>query len=276
MAFCDELKMVVNGWMRPGDTNDAGDVESFIAQLLLILPAQRIGLLRGDAGFYGDPLFSKLEEEKIPYIIKGRLTPPLLEKIGRIKEWYHDDTVFKDAHYAEVRYKGKDWKGGRRVIVVRRPKKEDATSAPTLFEGESLHKDYRISVYFTSTDLSGSKVHSLYNHRAECENRIKELKYDYGMDGFAFKTMGATDAAFRFILLAYNIMALFKQKVMTSQGAHQLATIRFQCIAIGSYMVQSGRKRILKLSAEGKRRHFLEHFFDQVELLQPPFKFSIA
>jgi len=276
MAFCDELKMVVNGWMRPGDTNDAGDVESFIAQLLLILPAQRIGLLRGDAGFYGDPLFSKLEEEKIPYIIKGRLTPPLLEKIGRIKEWYHDDTVFKDAHYAEVRYKGKDWKRGRRVIVVRRPKKEDATSAPTLFEGESLHKDYRISVYFTSTDLSGSKVHSLYNHRAECENRIKELKYDYGMDGFAFKTMGATDAAFRFILLAYNIMALFKQKVMTGQGAHQLATIRFQCIAIGSYMVQSGRKRILKLSAEGKRRHFLEHFFDQVELLEPPFKFSIA
>lgn len=276
MAFCDELKMTVNGWMRPGNTNDAGDVESFIAQLLLILPAERIGLLRGDAGFYGDPLMSKLEGEHIPYIIRGKLTPPLLEKIGRIKEWYHDTTVFSDAHYAELRYKAKDWKRGRRVIVVRRPKKDKEASAPVLFEGEALHKDYEISVYFTSTELSASKIHSLYNHRADCENRIKELKYDYGMDGFAFKNMGATDAAFRFILLAYNVMALFKQKVMTGRGAHQLATIRFQCIAIGSYLVQSGRKRILKLSAQGKRRHFLEHFFDQVEILKPPFKFSIA
>ncbi len=288
MAFCDELKMVVNGWMRPGNTNDAGDVESFIAQLLLILPAQRIGLLRGDAGFCGDPLMSKLEGERILYIIRGKMTPPLLEKIGRIKEWYHDPTVFKDAQYAELRYKAKDWKHGRRVVVVRRPKKNDQSNAPVLFEGEAMHKEYEISVYFTSTDLPASKVHSLYNHRADCENRIapspkrlwrvgdKELKYDYGMDGFAFKNMGATDAAFRFILLAYNIMALFKQKVMTSAGAHHLSTIRFQCIAIGSCLVQSGRKRILKLSAEGKRRHFLEHFFDQVDLLKPPFRFSIA
>jgi hypothetical protein len=81
----------------------------------------------------------------------------------------------------------------------------------------------------------------------------------------------------RFILLTYNIMALFKQKVMTnSRVQHQLSTIRFQCIAIGSYLVKNGRNKVMKLSAQGRRRHFLEHFFDQVELLKPPFKFAIA
>lgn len=276
MAFCDELKMAVNGWMRAGDTHPAEDVQSFLAQLLLILPTKRIGLLRGDSGFYGDPFMATLEKEKVPYIIRGRLTSALLARIMRIREWHHNPDVFKDAQYAELRYKAKDWSHGRRAIVVRRPKK-DRDGQPVLFEGEAMHKDHDIAVYFTTTTLSASKVHALYNQRGECENRIKELKYDYGMDGFCFTSMGATDAAFRYILMAYNLMALFKQKVMTnSRTMHQLSTVRFQCIAVGSYLVKNGRAKIMKLSAEGRRRHFLEHFFDQVELLKPPFRFLTA
>jgi len=40
--------------------------------------------------------------------------------------------------------------------------------------------------------------------------------------------------------------------------------------------VKSGRNKVLKLAAEGERRHFLEYFFDQVEHLKPPFKLSAA
>lgn len=276
MAFCDELKMVINGWMRPGNTNDSKDVESFLAQLLLIMPAKKIGLLRGDSGFYGDPFFRQLEAEKIPYIIRARITSTLLEKVMGITSWYADPSVFKGAEYAEMRYKAKDWQKSRRAIVVRRPKRVEGAKDGVLFKDELLRTEYDITVYITTTELPASKVHGLYNQRGDCENRIKELKYDYGLDGFAMKGIGATEAAFRFILLAYNIMALFKQKVMTGPVKHQLSTIRFQCIAIGSYLVRNGRNKVMKLSAEGKRRHFLEHFFDQVEILKPPFKFSIA
>ena len=80
-----------------------------------------------------------------------------------------------------------------------------------------MHKDYDIAVFFTTSDLSASKVHALYNQRGECENRIKELIRLPLLDGFAFKDIAATEAVFRFILLAYNIMALFKQKVMTNR-----------------------------------------------------------
>lgn len=90
------------------------------------------------------------------------------------------------------------------------------------------------------------------------------------------KKMSATEAAFRLVLLSYNVMALFKQKVMTSPTKPMLSTLRFQCIAIGSYLVKDGRKKIMKLDAEGKRRHFLEYFFDQIEELSPPFNFSNA
>lgn len=281
IAFCAELKMVVNGWMRPGNTNDAKDVDHFLAQVLRIVPARRIGLLRADSGFYGDTLMTQLETEKVPYIIRGKMTSPLVDAVVQAPAWYADDSVFKDAEYTEIKYKAHSWEKPRRAIAVRRPKKEDDAVKKTkakgiLFQDELIHKHYDISVYFTSTRHSASQVHDLYNKRADCENRIKELKYDYGMDGFAMNTIGATEAAFRLVLMAYNIMALFKQKVLTSRAKPHLSTIRFQCIAIGSYLVKDGRKKVMKLSAEGKRKHFLEHFFDRVDHLKPPFVFSNA
>ncbi len=205
IAFCAELKMVVNGWMRPGNTNDANAVDHFLAQVLRIIPAKRIGLLRADSGFYGDLLMTQLEVEKVLYIIRGRMTSALADAVVQAKNWYADDSVFDDAEYAEIKYKATGWDRPRRAIVVRRPKKEDEVVKKTkakgiLFQDELIHRQYNISVYFTTSALSAVQVHSLYNQRADCENRIKELKYDYGMDGFAMKTIGATEAAFRFVL----------------------------------------------------------------------------
>lgn len=276
MAFCDELKMVVNAWMRPGNASETGDASIFLKHLLKVTPAHRIGLMRCDAGFYSGEFMDTLEDEKVPYMIRGKLTSPLLNRIVRIKEWYSDDSVFQGAQYAEIQYKSTEWRQARRMVVVRRPRREK-NPQQLLLGDEVMHKQYEIGVFATSTNLSASKVHKLYNQRGECENRIKELKYDYGIDGFAFKDIAAVDATFRLVMLAFNIMALFKQKCLThSRSRQQLATIRFQCIAVGSYLVKKGRNKVLKLSAEGKRRHFLEYFFDQVELLQPPFKFSTA
>lgn len=277
MAFCEELKMAVNGWMREGNTHDSNGMDCFIDQLLEIVPAGRIGLLRGDSGFYSDGVMFELEDKGINYIIRARMTKRLLGTVLRQANWHKNDTVFPDAEYAEFLYQGSDWLQARRAIAVRRPKaRAEGAGQALLFEEDRLNGHYDFTVYITSTDLPGSKVHLLYNQRADCENRIKELKYDYGLDGFAFESMGATEAAFRFVLLAYNIMALFKEKVMTGPVRHQLSTIRFQCIAIGSYLVKGGRKKVMKLSAEGRRRHFLQHFFDKTELLEPPFQFSNA
>jgi hypothetical protein len=83
-------------------------------------------------------------------------------------------------------------------------------------------------------------------------------------------------SAFRMIMIAYNGMSLFRRKVMINSQAKRLQTIKFQCIAIGSYLVKGGRNTKLKLAAESKRRHFLEHFFSNLEVLDSPFQFSNA
>ena len=125
----------------------------------------------------------------------------------------------------------------------------------------------------TTLKLSPTKIHQLYNQRGDCENKIKELNYDFSTDSFALRSLAALEATFRLVMVAYNIMSLFKQKAMQVSGRNQLSTVKFQYTAIGSYLVTSGRKKLLKLAAEGKRRHFLEHIFDKLEHLKPHFVF---
>lgn len=276
MAFCAELKMVVHSWMRAGNTNDMSGMDCFLEQLFKIVPPSRIGLVRADSGFYSREVMCEMEESKVDYIIRARMTSALMDKVLQIDEWIRDKTVFQDAQYAEISYQASTWYTDRRAVVVRRPKQVQGDKEIRLFKEDEDINAYDYTVYITSTDLSCSLVHSLYNQRTDCENRIKELKYDYGIDGFAMKSIGATEAAFRTVMMAHNVMQLFKQKVLVSPAGRRLSTVRFQCIAIGSYLVKKGRNKVLMLSAEGKRRHFLEHIFDNIELLQPPFRFSNA
>lgn len=63
---------------------------------------------------------------------------------------------------------------------------------------------------------------------------------------------------------------------MRTEKGKMLSTIRFQCIAIGSYLAKRGTKKTMKVSAEERRRHFLEHFFENLEELHYPFEFSNA
>lgn len=276
MAFCSELKMVVHSRMRPGNTNDMTGADCFIGQFFEIISPKRIGLVRADSGFFSGDIMSELERSQVNYIIRARMTSGLMNKVLEASEWVSDETVFKDAQYAEINYQASTWFHGRRAVIVRRPKHYPAQGEVKLFREDQDIQSYDYTVYVTNSDLPCSLVHSLYNQRADCENRIKELKYDYGIDGFAMKSIGATEAAFRTVMMAYNIMQLFKQKVLASTAGQRLSTVRFQCIAIGSYLVKKGRNKVLKLSAEGKKRHFLEHIFENTELLKPPFHFSNA
>lgn len=278
MAFCDEVAMVINAWMRTRDSVSVTDAEDFIEELLTIVAPEKIGLIRFDSGFFSDKIMNKLENPStnVNYIIRAKMTAGIRSLIQGQRKWIANDDVVRGAQYTRARYRAKGWGQERDVIIVRIPLREKSPGQKAIFEIDEEFDRYEYRVLFTTLPLSGPNIHKLYNQRGDAENRIKELKYDYGMDGFSLKNLGAMEAAFRFVMVAYNIMAAFKQWVMLTQKGKRLATIKFQCIAIGSYLIKSGRKKVLKLSAEGKRRHFLEHFFENLEKLAPPFQFSNA
>ena len=67
----------------------------------------------------------------------------------------------------------------------------------------------------TDLDLPAEELWRLYRGRANYENRIKELKYDFvGGDSFNLKSFWATEAALLTVMLAYILMNLFHQSVL--------------------------------------------------------------
>jgi hypothetical protein len=81
------------------------------------------------------------------------------------------------------------------------------------------------------------------------------------MEGFCSESFSATESAFRWVMVAYNLMSLFRQKILPEKSSPTLSTVRFKCIALGSYIVTKGRSTILKIAAKSKKRDYLDQLF---------------
>ena len=94
----------------------------------------------------------------------------------------------------------------RRYMVVRKKIHERPQAG-----GKPLFADpsHRFSCYVTNMYLPANALWNVYHGRADCENRIKELKQDFGLEPFCLKGFWATEAAFRFIMMAYTIPRKF-------------------------------------------------------------------
>ena len=125
-----------------------------------------------------------------------------------------------------------------------------------LFEEEGIYNNYRYSCFITNLTLPPLQIWHLYKQRANCENRIKELKYDFGADNFNLKSFDATEAALNWVMMAYNFISLFRQVVLNTKVEQRMKTLRYKVFAIGGYIVKNGSQRILKLSLAMKRREW--------------------
>lgn len=86
----------------------------------------------------------------------------------------------------------------------------------------------------------------------------------------------ATEAAFRTIMMAYNLMSLFRQIVLQSKFQATLSTLKFKCFALGGWITKHAGKTTLNISACGEKQKWLDGLFDIVRQINQPLQFSIA
>lgn len=274
MAFVDECKMVANFWLRSGNAYTTNNFLSFLEDTMSRLKDKKVSLLRGDSGFYGSEIFDYLENihRPIKYIIVARHYSTIQRKISSISHWW---TVGKGIEIAETTYQSDNWEKPRRMVVVRQKISERPQSTGKqlkLFKEDGVIKNYRYSSYITNLDLSAKMVWDMYRGRADCENRIKEIKHDFAFDHFNMNDFAATEAALNFVVLAYNIMSLFKQAVLKSDKLHQLKTLRYKIFAIGGYITKQGNQKLLNLSLNMKRRKWIEGIWSNTQDFNWPFE----
>lgn len=271
LAFVDECKMIANFWLRSGDAYTTNNFLSFLQDTMDRLKGKKISLLRADSGFYGKEIFDFVEHEGINYIIVARHYATIQRKVAGLRDWW---TLGDGLQITETTYQSDTWEAPRRLIVVRQQikKRPKATGKQLkLFKEEGIYENYRYHCFITNLDLSAHIVWTMYRGRADCENRIKEIKEDFGFDSFNMKDFAATEAALNFVIIAYNLMSLFKQAVLRSDQLPQLKTLRYKIFAIGGYITKSGNQNLLNLSLAMKRRKWIQGIWNQSQSFSWPF-----
>ena len=271
MAFVGQTRMVANAWLRPGNTADSSSCKAFMQETFDdVLKDKRIGLVRADSGFYTEELMSYLEEEQYNYIMAVKMYPNVKSAVWGLEEWI---TLSKGIELNEMIFSHEEGKPRRYIIVKKQIDIRPSSVGKELFEDLP---GYRYSCYVTNMDLPLDQIWNIYNTRADCENRIKELKGDFGLENFCLKDFWATEASFRFIMVAYNLMSLFRHFALNHHKRATLKTLKLYCFALGAWTVNHANQKVLKIALPAKRRPWMNGIFEQIKNTSPPFQYSNA
>lgn len=271
MAFVSQTRMVANAWLRPGNTADNSNCKAFMEETFnQALKGKKVGLVRADSGFYTEELMSYLEEKALNYVMAVKMYPNVKSEVWAQKDWV---SLTKGIELCEMKFSHEKGKKRRYIIVKKKVDIRPKSGGKQLFEEEP---GYRYSCYVTNLDLPLDQVWNIYNTRADCENRIKELKSDFGLDNFCLQDFWATEASFRFIMVAYNFMSLFRHFALNHHRRATLKTLKSYCFALGAWTVNHANRKVLKISLTTKKRSWMIGIFSQIKKLEPPFDYSNA
>jgi hypothetical protein len=247
IATLGKRPWVVHAWLRSGNTSSARGAEAFLDESVGMLPeGVRIRLLRADSGFGVEPFLRRVEERGFLYAISARFTKGLKNLMPTVV-WR---SLEPGIEVSEVMFQAQGWSRSRRVVLVRqRTKAEDFVRGRELFDDPA----YAYQAILTNREDAPEEVWRFYRGHADIENRIRELKWDYGMDGFSQKKFFATEAAFRLVCVTHNLMTLLQDKL--GFDVHRtLGTLRANLLTCGAVVGRSGRRLVLRMSLSGPWR----------------------
>jgi len=254
IATLGQRPWVVHAWLRSGNTSSARGADAFLEETLAMLPeGVSIPYLRADSGFGIETFVSRVEGKNFQYAIAARFTKGLKNQVATIDNWRELES---GVAVSETLFQAQGWSRSRRVVLIRQ-----RTSSQDFIRGRELFDDpaYVYQAILTNRGESPEDVWRFYRGHADIENQIRELKWDYGVDGFCQQKFFATEAAFRFVCVVYNLMSLM-QSQLAFPVYRTLGTLRMQLLAVGAIVGRSSRKVILRLSLQGPWREQFERY----------------
>ena len=104
----------------------------------------------------------------------------------------------------------------------------------------------------TNTELPSEKVVISYEKRGNCENYIKEAKYDMAVGHLLLKSFWVNEAVFQMMMmLAYNLFLLFKfDSLCISEYRQQIKTFRLKYVFLAGKIIRSARYVVMNLPAK--------------------------
>ncbi|NLI79147.1 MAG: IS1380 family transposase [Candidatus Riflebacteria bacterium] len=237
-----ENGLIIGADFRDGNVSPGDGNLGFIKYCLRQLPkGKRITAIRSDAAAYQSGIINYCEDRKMTFAIGGHLNEAVKNAIHGIAE--ADWMPYQDGHMAETIHSMEETKESFRLIVVRRPVQPDLDGTIDLAK--------RYKVIATNRIESPREVLAWYNQRGETsENRIKELKIDFGMERMPCGTTAANAVYFCIGTLAYNLYRMFRDWALPAEwGKHRVETIRWKLYQMAGKVVRHAGTLVLKVQA---------------------------
>ena len=273
-----EVGMVVACDFRTGNTSPAKDNLAFIHQCKAALPKDcYIKSLRIDAAGYQTAIIQYCEEQAISYAIRAKMSASIKEHIESRKENDWQPLIHKngEASQSQSTCRTVHWITGHEtaltLVIQRKAIKgqyeldtdESADSTEIIDQGYI----YR-SIVTNQKDWTDSQIIHWYNQRGEdSENRIKELKLDFGGDVLPCSDFGANALYFMISALSFNLLALLRLFLPEELAHHRAMTIRWQLYAIAAKLVKTGRQIFIKMKE--KHHVLLEAVLARIRMIEP-------
>lgn len=289
MAFVADTRMIANCWLRPGNSASAHNVQAFLANTRHRLAGQQVSLLRADSGFSDSAFLDHLDQQQLHHIIALRQTQPLQRALVDANGWWvlEDDkgNPVDGIELTRFRYQASAWTKPRWVVGIRQHIAQRAHAKGktlNLFADDPAIGQWRYSALVSDLDLPATAIWRLYRGRADCENRIKELKYDFAADSFNMQDFWATEAALNMVMLAYNLMSLLRQTLLKASAVkhssttvqHTLQTLRYKLFAKAAYITTESRKPVLHMVVAMQQRTWIQGLWDGANKIDLPAQFT--
>ena len=258
IATLGDRPWVLHAWLRSGNTSSARGADLFLDETLALLPeGVTIPYLRADSGYGIEPFLTKVEDRQFLYTIVARFTKGLKNEVAKVQTWRELEPGIA---VAETTFQAQGWKKIRRVVLVRqRAKDKDFVRGRELFDDPA----YLYQGILTNRSDAPEDIWRFYRKHADIENQIRELKWDYGIDGFCQKKFFATEAAFRMVCVTYNLVSLLQDK-LGFNPYRTLGILRSKLFAVGAILGTQGRKTILRMSLSGPWRDRFQGYLQAV------------
>jgi hypothetical protein len=256
-----EAKVVVNFWLRAGNSATINNALGFMAELLSRLPRHiRLRLVRADSGFCATSFFDFLEERKLPYVVAARLLRPIKSLITKGLVW--QETEIAGTTVAEIQHQEAGWTQPRRLILIRHEVQEKRrVGGKRLLDCPGFL--FQALVTSLPPSVSPLEVWRQYNGRAGIEGVIKELRHGYGLHQFCCQDFWATEAALSMVVMAYNLVELFERFLGWSQR-YAVSSLRFHLFLCAGVISRAAGVTTIKLAQPSKRRSWWMRLWERI------------
>ena len=254
LAFCDEMKAYLTGYVRSGDTYTANGTAEMIKEIVAQLKDEGLEItFRMDSGYFDDAIVETIGSLGGKYVVKGKGYPTLVAQVTDPSITFVTGESGRET--TEFVTTLNTWEKDRRFVVSRVLKEEKDRAQISFLEGEA----YDYFFFVTNTEQSSEEVVEFYEKRGNCENYIKEAKYDMAVGHLLIQSFWANEAIFQLMMLVYNLFLLFKMDFAgEAEYRQQIKTFRLKYIFLAGKIIRTARSVVIKLSEKYPYREIYE------------------